>query len=144
MRKAEETEKTTADNFVSCGRRNMGRRNTSGVDGSRKLRLREIGVYAPALCNVEIACGQVARLAPFDYGRSNKPDFTSRALRALRGHRNSECQEGNGHASNLQEHCDCRSLICSEKHCGELSSRSNTNCRTKATRSFKTLCWSIF
>src|SRR6516164_3736683 len=122
MREAKETEKTTADNFVSCGRRNMVGWNTSELDGSRKLRLREIGVYARALCNVEIGCGQVACLTPFDYGRSNKPDFTLRALRALRGPRNSECQEGNGrHAGNCQ-HCDCRSLLCSERHYGELLS----------------------
>ena len=126
MREAEEAEKTTADNFVSCNPRNMVRRDTSEVDGSRKLRLREIGVYAGALCNVEIGCGQVARLTPFDDGRLNKPDFTRRALRALRGARNSECQEGNGrHANDRQEHCDCRSLLCFEKHCSELPSRSN-------------------
>src|SRR5215469_9070823 len=121
MREAEETEKTTADNFVSCGPRNMVRWNTSELDSSRKLRLREIGVHARCLCNVEIGCGQVARLTPFDYGRSSKPDFTHRALGALRRPRNSECQEGNGrHAGNRQKHCNCRSLLCSQKHCGEL------------------------
>src|SRR5215469_4580583 len=144
MREAKETEKTTADNFVSCPHRNMVRRDTGEPDGSRKLRLREIGVYARALCNVEICCGQVARLTAFDYRRSNKADFTRRALRALSGSRNSEYQEGNGHAGNLQEHCDCRSFLCSQKHCGELLSRSNTNCGTEAARSFKTLCWSLF